>query len=361
MITASSTPQDGARSTADQATGPLLELAANENPLGMPSGAREAAAAALAGSDRYPDPTGARLRAVLAQRLGVAPDWLTLGSGSSEILTLTAQALVSPGQAIVSSQYGFVVYGQAATLVHARHVQVPAGADFGHDLAAMRAAIDGQTRLVYIANPNNPTGNLIDPAQLLDFVAHLPPQVSVLLDEAYTEYLTPQQRYDSIDWVRRFPRLIVARTFSKAYGLAGLRVGYGVAQPALGGRLNALRPRFNVTTPALAAATAALEDTDFLARSHALNVAGRDQLARGCQALGLRCPPSAGNFVMVEVGDAARVHAAMLQQGIAVSPLQAYGLPGWLRVSVGLPEQNERVLAALAAARPAAAARTDPA
>jgi histidinol-phosphate aminotransferase len=332
---------------------PVLQLAANENPLGMPPAAREAAAQAMAGADRYPDATGAQLKAALAARLGVPAGSVILGSGSCEILTMAAQALVQPGEGIVSSQYGFLVYGQAARLAHAAHTVVPAR-DFGHDLAAMAQALTASTRLVFIANPNNPTGTFLAGADVLAFLERVPPHVTVLLDEAYTEYLTPSQRYDAVGWVKRFPNLLVARTFSKAYGLAGLRIGYGIAQPALLARLEAVRPRFNVTSPALAAAAAALADEAFQARSHALNLAGRDQLGQGLQAMGLRCLPSAGNFVMVEVGDAAGLHRALLAKGIAVSTLDAYGLPRWLRISVGLPEQNTRVLQAVSAFQPAA-------
>jgi histidinol-phosphate aminotransferase len=335
----------------------MLQLAANENPLGMPPGAQEAAARAVAGADRYPDGTGAQLKAALVARLGVAPEGIVLGSGSCEILTMAAQALVQPGEGIVSSQYGFLVYGQAARLAHAVHTVVPAR-DFGHDLGAMTRAIDAGTRLVFIANPNNPTGTFLGGDALLAFLQAVPAHVTVLLDEAYTEYLMPSQRYDAIAWTRRLPNLVVARTFSKAYGLAGLRVGYGIAQPALAARFEPVRPRFNLTAPALAAAVAALADDAFQARSHALNLAGRDQLGQGLQALGLRCLPSAGNFVMVEAGDAAGLHRALLAQGIAVATLDGYGLPRWLRISVGLPEQNTRVLDAVRAfqATPRAAA-----
>lgn len=325
----------------------MIELASNENPLGMPDSARTAAAQALQGAGQYPDANGTELKAALAGRLGVPAGWLVLGSGSSEILTLAAQACVQPGQGVVWSQYGFIVYGQAAQLAKGVAVVVPAR-DFGHDLGAMRAAVNVDTRLIFVANPNNPTGSFIDAAWLQGFIASVPPHVTVLLDEAYTEYLSPAQRYDSMDWVRAHPNLIVARTFSKAYGLAGLRVGYGVMQPALAARLNAIRPRFNVTTPALAAARAALADTDFLARTYTLNTAGRDQLAQGLAALGLLCLPSAGNFVTVKFPDAKAANAKLIAAGIAVSTLEPYGMADWLRISVGLPGQNQAVLAALA-------------
>lgn len=328
----------------------MILLASNENPLGMPLAAQRAAAAALQGAGAYPDANGTELKAALAAQLGVPAGWITLGSGSSEILTLTAQACVQPGHGVVWSQYGFIVYGQAAALARGQAVVVPAR-DYGHDLGAMRAAVNVDTRLIFVANPNNPTGSFIDPAWLQGFIASVPPQVTVLLDEAYTEYLSPAQRYNSMDWVRAHPNLIVARTFSKAYGLAGLRVGYGVAQPALTARLNALRPRFNVTTPALAAACAALADGDYLARSYALNTTGREQLITGLSALGLRCLPSAGNFVTARFADAQAAqaaHARLLAAGIAVSTLEPYGMADWLRISVGLPEHNHALLQALA-------------
>jgi histidinol-phosphate aminotransferase len=324
----------------------MILLASNENPLGMPESARRAAAAALEGASHYPDSNGTALKHALAARLDVPMDWLTLGSGSSEILELAAQVSVKPGEGVVYSQYGFIVYAQAAAHAHARSTVVPAR-DFGHDLDAMRAAIGEDTRLVFVANPNNPTGTFIEAGPLLEFLQAMPAHVTVLLDEAYTEYLAPAQRYDSIAWVRRFPNLIVARTFSKAYGLAGLRVGYGVAQPALAARLNARRPRFNVSTPAQAAAVAALADQAFLARSYQLNTIGRAQLANGLHELRLASIPSSGNFLMVQVGEGRTVHARLLAAGIEVSLLDNYGLPHWLRITVGLAEQNEAVLDAL--------------
>ncbi len=330
----------------------MILLASNENPLGMPESARRAAAAALQGAGNYPDGNGTALKHALSARLDVPADWLVLGSGSCEILELAAQVSVKPGEHVVYSQYGFVVYGQAAAHVHARSTVVPAR-DFGHDLDAMRAAIGEDTRLVFVANPNNPTGTFIEAGPLLAFLETVPPQVTVLLDEAYGEYLAPAQRYDSIAWVRRFPNLIVARTFSKAYGLAGLRIGYGVAQHALAGRLNARRPRFNVNTPAQAAAMAALADEVFLARSYQLNTAGRARLEAGLHELRLASIPSSGNFLMVQVGEGRTVHARLLAAGIEVSLLDNYGLPQWLRITVGLPEQNEALLAALRDEAPA--------
>lgn len=325
----------------------MLQLASNENPLGMLQAARDAATRALTDASWYPDANGTLLKQALASRFSVPAEWLTLGSGSAELLTMAAHAFVEPGHGVVYSQYGFLVYGVATSQVHGKHIVVPAK-NFGHDLDAMAAALDGGTRLAFVANPNNPTGTFIDGHRLLAFLERVPASVTVLLDEAYTEYLRPEQRYDSIAWVRRFPNLIVARTFSKAYGLAGLRVGYGVSQPALAARLEATRPRFNVTTPAIAAAAAALGDSDFIQRTFEMNAAGREQLATGLSLLGLECLRSAGNFVMVRVGDSSAVHRRLLKAGIAVSPLHAYALDEWLRISVGLPEQNRQLLDAMA-------------
>jgi histidinol-phosphate aminotransferase len=321
----------------------MISLGANENPLGMPESARRAIAASLAEAGRYPDGNGTGLKAALSARLDVPTGWLTLGSGSSELLELAAQSLVMPGQSIVYSQYGFIVYSQAAAHAHARAIVVPAR-DFGHDLNAMHAAISADTRLVFVANPNNPTGTFIDCAVLQDFIAAVPAQTTVLLDEAYTEYLTPAQRYDSMAWVSRFENLIVTRTFSKAYGLAGLRVGYAVSHPALAARLNARRPRFNVTAPALAAAQAVLDDAAWLEQTFSVNTEGRAQLESALAAMGMRCVPSSGNFVLAHIGDAKSAHSRLLSQGIEVSLLDNYGLPEWLRISVGLRDQNAKVL-----------------
>ena len=230
----------------------MILLASNENPLGMPESARRAAVEALEGAGNYPDSNGTALKNALAARLDVPADWITLGSGSSEILELAAQVSLKPGEGVVYSQYGFIVYAQAAAHAHAHATVVPSR-DFGHDLDAMRAAIGEDTKLVFVANPNNPTGTFIDAAPLLAFLQSVPAHVTVLLDEAYTEYLAPAQRYDSIEWVRRLPNLIVARTFSKAFGLAGLRIGYGVSQPGLTARMNAQRPRFKARSRAVCA------------------------------------------------------------------------------------------------------------
>jgi histidinol-phosphate aminotransferase len=325
----------------------IVKLASNENPLGMPAGARAAAAAALAEGARYPDGSGHALRAALAERLGVDPSWIVLGNGSNEILEMAASAMLAGGRSCVFSEHAFAVYPIATQARGARAIVVPAR-DFGHDLPAMAAAIAPDTRLVFVANPNNPTGTFAGAEAIEAFLRAVPPAVAVVLDEAYHEFLPPALRADAVAWVRRFPNLLVSRTFSKAYGLAGLRVGYGFAQPALAGLLDRVRNPFNVSNVAQAAALAALGDEAFLRRTCEVNDRGMRQLEAGLRALGLQTIPSRGNFLLVRVGDAARIDRALLACGVIVRPVAGYGLPQWLRVSVGLREENERLLVALA-------------
>jgi len=333
----------------------IIKLASNENPLGMPPSARAAAEAALAEVGRYPDGNGAALKSALAQRLNVPIAWLTLGNGSNDILELAASLMLGPGASCVYSQHSFAVYALATQARGARAIVVPAR-DLGHDLAAMRAAVAGDTRLIYIANPNNPTGTLLDPDALRAFVASVPPGVVVVLDEAYHEYLPQSAQYDSLAWVRRHPNLIVSRTFSKVYGLAGLRVGYGIAQDDMTDLLNRIRQPFNVSSVAQAAARAALDDVAFVRRSVELNRLGRSQLCTALAAMGLELAPAHGNFVLVRVGPAAAVYQELLKRGVIVRPVANYGLPQWLRVTVGLPDENTRFLQELAAALATAAA-----
>jgi histidinol-phosphate aminotransferase len=324
----------------------IVKLASNENPLGMPAGARAAMLRAIDESGRYPDSNGFELKAALSARYGVPADWITLGNGSNDILELAAHALVQAGESIVYAQHSFAVYALATQEVGARAIVVPAR-NLGHDLPAMADAIAPDTRLVFIANPNNPTGTFVPAAQIEAFLARVPATVSVVLDEAYNEYLRPQDRYDSIAWVRRYPNLLVSRTFSKAYGLAGLRVGFGIAQPEFTDLLNRVRQPFNVNSLAQAAAVAALADEDFLRRSYELNREGLDRLQAAFDEMGLAYVPSYGNFVLVRVGAAGAVYEKLLRAGVIVRPVGGYGLPEWLRVSIGLPHENEAFLRAL--------------
>lgn len=329
----------------------IVKLASNENPLGLPQSARHAVADALASLARYPDSNGYDLKAALSAHYGVAANWLTLGNGSNDLLELASLALLVPGASCVYSQYAFAVYRLATQARGARHLVVPAR-DYGHDLDAMATAVDDDTRLMYIANPNNPTGTFHPAARMEAFLDRVyrdsGERVTVVVDEAYNEYLDPELRFDSTQWVRRFPNLIVTRTFSKAYGLAGLRVGYALAQPRLTDLLNRVRQPFNVNSLAQAAATAALQDSDFLEQSYEVTRAGKKMLCGAFDRLGLTYLPSYGNFVLVRVGDAPAVNLALLRQGVIVRPVGGDGLPEWLRVSVGLVSENTRFIEALA-------------
>jgi histidinol-phosphate aminotransferase len=330
----------------------IVKLASNENPLGMPESARLAIVAATAQLGRYPDPAGFDLKQALSARWSVPQNWLTLGNGSNDILELVASALLEPGSSVVYAQHAFVVYRLATQARGARHLVVPAK-DFGHDLPAMLEAIDDTTRVVFIANPNNPTGTYLPNAQLEEFLAAVAQRhgtrVTVVLDEAYNEFLEPELRVDSVGLVKRYPNLLVSRSFSKAYGLAGLRVGYAIAQPTLTDLMNRVRQPFNVNSLAQAAAIAALQDTEFLVKSFAVNRDGKAQLQQGFTQLGLAFVPSFANFVLVKVGDAARVNLELLKRGVIVRPVAGDGLPEWLRVSIGLPHENQKFLEALAA------------
>jgi histidinol-phosphate aminotransferase len=328
----------------------IVKLASNENPRGMPESARQAMLGAIADIGRYPDANGFELKAAISKRYGVPAEWITLGNGSNDILELAAHAFVQPGQSVVFSQYSFIVYALATQAVGGRSIVVPAQ-NYGHDLTAMLQAITSDTRLVYIANPNNPTGTFIPPAEIEAFLIAVPKSVVIVIDEAYNEYLDPRLQYESTDWVRQYPNLLVSRTFSKAHGLAGLRVGFGLAQPPITDLLNRIRQPFNVNSLAQAAAIAALNDEAFLHQSAKLNAAGYRQLTQAFEGLGLEYVQSFGNFVLVKVGDdegaGARVNLALLKRGIIVRPVGGYGLPQWLRISIGLPEENATFIAAL--------------
>mgnify|MGYP002628352543 CR=1 FL=1 len=328
----------------------IVKLASNENPLGMPESARLAIVAATAHLGRYPDPAGFDLKQALSARWSVPQNWLTLGNGSNDILELVASALLEPGSSVVYAQHAFVVYRLATQARGARHLVVPAK-DFGHNLPAMLEAIDGTTRVVFIANPNNPTGTYLPNAELEAFLEAVGQRhgtrVTVVLDEAYNEFLEPEQRVDSVGLVKRYANLLVSRSFSKAYGLAGLRVGYAIAQPTLTDLMNRVRQPFNVNSLAQAAAIAALQDAEFLAKSFAVNRDGKAQLQEGFAKLGLTFIPSYANFVLVKVGDAPHVNLELLKRGVIVRPVAGDGLPEWLRVSIGLPHENQKFLDAL--------------
>jgi histidinol-phosphate aminotransferase len=322
----------------------IVKLASNENPLGMSTKARAAVEQAVVGIERYPDQF--ELVAKLADRMGIAQNQVVLGNGSNDVLDLAARVFLAPGRSAVFSQHAFAVYPLATLSTGANCIVAPAK-HYGHDLAAMKAAIRPDTRVVWIANPNNPTGNFLPYAEVRDFIAAVPGDVAVVLDEAYNEYLPPAERVDTVAWIRDFPNLIVMRTFSKIYGLAGLRIGFAVASPEVADLLNRVRQPFNVNNLAIAAACAALDDHLFVAESYELNRRGMEQIVAGLKHLGLEHIPSHGNFVTFAVSDGAAVNQKLLKQGVIVRPIGGYGLPNHLRVTIGLDTENSRFLEAL--------------
>jgi len=327
----------------------IVKLASNENPRGPSTAVRAAITAATNDLCRYPDGNGFALKAALSARYGVAPDRIVLGNGSNDILELVTQAFLRPGDHAIYSRHAFAVYPLAVKARGAAGIEVPAR-DYAHDLPAMRAAITPQTRVAFVANPNNPTGTWIAPDTLQAFIASIPEDVVVVLDEAYNEYLDPAQHAPSAAWTGTHANLIVSRTFSKAHGLAALRVGYGIMDANVADMLNRVRQPFNVNALAQAAALAALADTGYVEESRALNRAGMREIEEGVRALGLSFVPSHGNFLLVHVGDAATVYQKLLKQGVIVRPVANYGLPEFLRVTIGLPAENRRFLDALAIA-----------
>ena len=322
----------------------IVKLASNENPLGMSPKARQAVEAAISGIQRYPDQFD--LIKALAERCGVATEQVVLGNGSNDVLDLVARTFLAPGRSAVFAQHAFAVYPLATLSVGAELIVVPAR-NYGHDLAAMAAAIRPDTRVVWIANPNNPTGNFLPYAEVRAFLETLPKDVVVVLDEAYNEYLPPAERADAAAWIAEFPNLVVTRTFSKIYGLAGLRVGYALAAPEVADLLNRVRQPFNVNNLALAAAIAALDDHLFVADSYELNRRGMEQIVAGLKRLGLEHIPSHGNFVTFRAGDGAGINQRLLRQGVIVRPIGGYGMPEWLRVTIGTEAEIFRFLEAL--------------
>lgn len=327
----------------------IVKLASNENPLGLPPKARAALEAAVSDLARYPDGNGFELKAAISNKFGVSADQIVLGNGSNDVLEIAVRTFLTTADSAVFSEYAFAVYPLEVQAAGAELIEVKAQ-EYGHDLDAMLAAIKPNTKLVFVANPNNPTGNLIKPGALLEFLEAVPETVLVVLDEAYTEYLPPEMTSDSIAWLQQFPNLIVSRTFSKAYGLAGLRVGFGLAHPEVAGLMNRLRQPFNVNSLAQAAAVAALGDDEFLAKSVAVNSAGMKQITDALKRLGLPYIQSYGNFVTFHVGDARVLNQYLLKNGVIVRPLAGYNMPNSLRVSIGLPEENARFIEVLEAA-----------
>ena len=326
----------------------ILKMASNENPLGTSPRALAAIRGAIDQLAYYPDGSGYELKQALQRKFGVAPESVVLGNGSNDVLELVGRSFLTPADSVVYSQHAFLVYPLVVQAIGAKHIEVPAKG-YGSDLDAMAAAVRPDTKLVFLANPNNPTGTFNEWPSVRAFVERVPPNVLVVLDEAYGEYLPAEQQSPTLRWIARHPNVVVTRTLSKAYGLAGLRIGFAVADPRVADIMNRVRQPFNVNHLALQAAVAAIDDEAFIAKSRETNAAGLRQLVHGFQQLGLEYIPSLGNFISVRVGDAARVYAALLARGVIVRPIAGYGMPEHLRVTVGLPEHNTRFLDALAA------------
>lgn len=325
----------------------IVKLASNENPLGISPKAQMAIDDAVLEIARYPDGNSFALRDVVSKKFGVAANQIVFGNGSNDILELSARAFLRAGDEAIFSQHAFAVYPLVTQAVGAAGVVVPAK-DYGHDLDGFLKAITPKTRLIFVANPNNPTGTLIAKDVLYAFLKQVPAHVLVVLDEAYDEYLSADHKSEAIGWLSEFNQLIISRTFSKAYGLAGLRVGFGLMHADVADILNRVRQPFNVNSIAQAAAIASLADDDFVQRSYATNQAGMLQLTQGLTQLGLTFIPSYGNFVSVKVPNAAKVNQQLLQKGVIVRPVTNYEMPEYLRVSVGLFSENARFLQVLA-------------
>jgi histidinol-phosphate aminotransferase len=324
----------------------IVKLASNENPLGMSPKAQMALEEAIYEIARYPDGNSFALRDAVSQKYQVKPDQIVFGNGSNDILELAARAFLTAGDEVIYSQHAFAVYPLVTQAAGATGIIVPA-VDFGHDLDGFSKAITPKTKLIFVANPNNPTGTLISKAVLKDFLQKVPKNIVVVLDEAYDEYLSVAHKSEAIKWLVEFENLIISRTFSKAYGLAGLRVGFGLMHTALADLMNRVRQPFNVNSLAQVAATVSLQDEDFVERSYAVNQAGMSQITQGLTKLGLSFIPSFGNFVSFKVTNASAVNQALLKQGVIVRPVANYEMPDYLRVSIGLFSENARFLEVL--------------
>ncbi|HEY3328225.1 MAG TPA: histidinol-phosphate transaminase [Novimethylophilus sp.] len=326
--------------------GDIVKLASNENPLGVSPKALAAMRDSLQDIARYPDGNGFVLKDAISRKFGIDPARIVLGNGSNDVLELAARAFLKPGSEVVFSRHSFAVYPLVTKAIGATGVAVRAKS-FGHDLAAMREAITPKTRMVYIGNPNNPTGTLLGKDELHAFMLGIPDHVLVVLDEAYDEYLPDHLKSEAIGWLKEFGNLVVTRTLSKAYGLAGLRVGFSLAHAEVADMINRVRQPFNVNNVALAAAAAALHDDEFVRRSRELNDAGMRQITAGLSSMGLEFIPSFGNFVCFRVDNAPAVYQRLLQKGVIIRPVTNYELPDYLRVSIGLESEIARFLSAL--------------
>ena len=327
----------------------IVKLASNENPYGPSPAALAAMHAAIADCWLYPDGSAHELKQALASHHGVSAARITVGNGSNELLLMLAETFLTAQCSAICSQYSFAIYPLVIRATGARCIEVPAlgplaAMPYGHDLDAMAQAPAADTRLIFIANPNNPTGTWVDRERLRAFIAAAPPAALVVLDEAYAEYAALSGCEDGLSWLAAYPQLVVLRTFSKGYGLAGARIGYAVSHPEVADALNRVRPAFNVSNVAQAGAIAAVADQAHVMGAAQRIVAERERVATALRALGVRVVPSAGNFLLVEVGAAAQIYEQLLRGGVIVRPVTGYGLPRHLRISIGRPEHNDRLL-----------------
>lgn len=317
----------------------LIKLASNENPHGPSVKVLKAVSDVLSQTNRYPDANGFYLKQALAERHGVSAENITLGNGSNDILELIASAYLDESSSAIYSEYAFIVYALAVARSAARPL-VSAAQHYGHDLDAMWQHVTDDTRVIYIANPNNPTGTYLNEAALVSFLDKLPKQIIVVLDEAYVEYVDQSDYPDGLALLKRYSNLVLTRTFSKAYGLSGFRVGYSISHPEISDVLNRVRQPFNVTLPSLTAACASLDDHSHLENAVTTNRAGMQQLIQGFNDLGVDYIKSVGNFITFKCADAMQMNQQLLHGGVIVRPLANYAMPNYLRVSIGLEEEN---------------------
>ncbi len=326
-----------------------VKLASNENPLGPSPKAVEAIAAALKNLHRYPDGAGYDLKRRLARKFNLMPDHFILGNGTNELLELVARVFLVPGDEAIYAHPAFMVYDMVVQLTGARKVRVPL-TDYVHDLEAMAAAVTPRTKMIFVGNPNNPTGTCVPPPAIARFMEQVPPDVLVVFDDAYYEYLPAGLQPDTVRYAREGRAALVLRTFSKIYGLAGLRIGYGIAPPALTEILNRARQPFNTNDLAQRAARAALDDDEHVERCRRVNEEGKRYLEAELTALGLRVVPTAANFFLVDLGRSGpAVAEGLLRRGVIVRPVAGAGLPHHLRITVGTPTENRQLVAALKA------------
>lgn len=325
----------------------IVKLASNENPFGFPESAKQAIIAQLDDLTRYPDANGFNLKMAVSKKFGVEPNQVTLGNGSNDLIELFAHTFASEKDEIIYSQYAFIVYPLITKAINATAREIPAK-NWGHDLDAFLAAINEKTKLIYIANPNNPTGNFLTEAEVDSFLAQVPSHIIVVLDEAYTEFTAEDERLDSFGLMKKYPNLIVSRSLSKAYGLAGLRIGYAVSNPEISDLLNRVRQPFNCNSLALASAVAVMNDDAFVAKVAENNCNEMKRYEAFCQENNLEYIPSKGNFITIDFKrPAAPIYDALLREGVIVRPIAGYGMPNHLRISIGLPEENDRFFKAL--------------